>query len=70
MVELYGNLTHASNQLGRLGETELYWKEALVCCQLFNNIQQTAEVLFNLADIYDQLNQYSPALEKSSAPEK
>ncbi|MEW6990523.1 tetratricopeptide repeat protein [Colwelliaceae bacterium 6441] len=64
MTELHGNLGHAANQLGKTELALTHWQETKKWVYLFGNKQQIAVVLFNLADIYDQLEHY-PAAEKS-----
>lgn len=61
MVELHGNLGHAANQLGKTNQALIHWQDTVKWVMLLNNKQQIAVVLFNLADIYEQLEQYSSA---------
>ena len=61
MVELHGNLGHAANKLGYLESSLAHWQETKKWVFLFNNKQQIAVVLFNLADIHDKLSQHSEA---------
>jgi tetratricopeptide (TPR) repeat protein len=62
-MELNGNLAHAANQLGYTEEALTHWLESKKWSLLFGNQQQLGIVLFNLADIYFQLEQYPLAEE-------
>ncbi|NQZ82370.1 MAG: tetratricopeptide repeat protein [Colwellia sp.] len=59
MMELHGNLAHASNQLGRYEEAIVHWQNTKKWSELFGNKQQMAVVLYNLADIHFTLGQYN-----------
>ncbi|WP_206486164.1 tetratricopeptide repeat protein [Thalassotalea sp. G2M2-11] len=61
MLELNGNLAHAANQLGKKELALLQWQETVKWAEIYGNQQQLAVVLFNLADIYEQLKQYPKA---------
>ncbi|MFT5759075.1 MAG: tetratricopeptide (TPR) repeat protein [Alteromonadaceae bacterium] len=58
MMELHGNLGHASNQLGKYEEALLHWKNTKKWSELLGNKQQMAVVLYNLADLHFTLGQY------------
>jgi len=59
MMELHGNLAHASNQLGRYKEAVVHWQDTHKWSELFGNKQQIAVVLYNLADVHFTLGQYN-----------
>jgi tetratricopeptide (TPR) repeat protein len=59
MMELHGNLGHASNQLGKYEEALLHWKNTKKWSELLGNKQQMAVVLYNLADLHFTLGQYN-----------
>ena len=61
MVELHGNLGHTANQLGLVNEALVHWNNTKKWVLLFNNQQQIGIVLFNLADVHEQLSQYQQA---------
>lgn len=63
MVELHGNLGHAANQMGNTQTSLKHWLDTEKWVFMFGNKQQIAVVLFNLADIYEQLNQDKEAME-------
>jgi len=58
MMELHGNLAHASNQLGRYEEAINHWKDTKEWSELLGNKQQMAVVLYNLADVHFTLKQF------------
>jgi len=58
MMELHGNLAHASNQLGKYEEALVHWQSTQKWSELFGNKQQMAVVLYNLADVHFTLGQY------------
>jgi tetratricopeptide (TPR) repeat protein len=63
MMELHGNLGHASNQLGKYEEALLHWKNTKKWSELLGNKQQMAVVLYNLADLHYTLGQYDKTKE-------
>ncbi|MDT0604412.1 tetratricopeptide repeat protein [Thalassotalea castellviae] len=64
MVELHGNLGHAANRLGNYKNALRHWQETKKWVYLFDNKQQIAVVLFNLAEVQLKLLQVDQA-EKS-----
>lgn len=64
MVELHGNLGHAANRLGNYKDALIHWQETKKWAYLFDNKQQIAVVLFNLAEVQLKLKQDDQA-EKS-----
>lgn len=61
MVELHGNLGHVANRLGNLEQSLIHWQETKKWVHIFDNKQQIAVVLFNLAGINVKLSQYDKA---------
>jgi len=59
MMELHGNLAHASNQLGRYEEALKHWQDTKKWSEILGNKQQMAVVLYNLADVHFTLEQFA-----------
>lgn len=61
MVELHGNLGHAANKMKQPKQALIHWQATTKWARLFDDKQQLGVVFFNLADIYEQLQQYDAA---------
>ncbi|WP_206486163.1 tetratricopeptide repeat protein [Thalassotalea sp. G2M2-11] len=63
MLELFGNLGHVTDKLGKHEEAVSYWLKAITWSEVYGNTQQIAVVRFNIANSYMQLKQYQEAAE-------
>lgn len=61
MLEMFGNLAHITDKLGRHQEAITYWQQAKKWSEIFGNKQQIAVVLFNMGNSYYWLKQYPQA---------
>jgi len=58
MMEVHGNLGHCASNLGDFEQSLIHWQDALFWGEKFDNKQQLAVILFNLAEVHFILEQY------------